>query len=59
MQPVSKQWLGKHASTTERLDSMLSAPRPLLCNGAVTSMKNRNYVFCVIRAEELSLRQLA
>jgi hypothetical protein len=31
--PTAKQRLGKHASTIERLFSMISAPRPLLCNG--------------------------
>jgi hypothetical protein len=37
--PIARQRLGKHASKTERLFSMWSAPRPLLCNGAVNTLK--------------------
>jgi hypothetical protein len=37
--PIARQRLGKHASTIERLFSMWSAPRPLLCNGAVNTPK--------------------
>jgi hypothetical protein len=37
--PIARQRLGKHASTIKRLLSMWSAPRPLLCNGAVNTPK--------------------
>jgi hypothetical protein len=34
-QSVAKERLGKQTSATERLFSMGSSPRPLLCNGSV------------------------
>jgi hypothetical protein len=36
---IVKQRLGKHVSTIERLFSIWSAPRPLLCNGTVKTPK--------------------
>jgi hypothetical protein len=36
---VARQRLGKHASAIERLFSMWSAPRQLLCNGAINTSK--------------------
>jgi hypothetical protein len=38
-QNVAKQQLGKRTSTIERLFSMGSAPRPLLCNGSVNKFQ--------------------
>jgi hypothetical protein len=42
---VAKQWLGKETSTTERLFSMGSAPRPLLCNGSVNTFQQQRLCF--------------
>jgi hypothetical protein len=39
---IARQRLGKHASKVERLFSMWSAPRKLLCNGAVKTPKIRD-----------------
>jgi hypothetical protein len=38
--PIARQRLGKHASTIKRLFSMLSAPLPLLCTGALNTPKS-------------------
>jgi hypothetical protein len=70
--PVAKQSLGKqwpllgntrnvHALNNRRtVLSMLSASRPLLCNDAVNTppKQQRDCVFCVVRAEEISWRKL-
>jgi hypothetical protein len=37
--PIAKQRPGKHASTIESIFSLWSAPRPLLCKGAVNTPK--------------------
>jgi hypothetical protein len=51
---IATQRLGKQASTTEKMCSVWSEPRPLLCNGSVTRFNKGDCVFCVVRAEELS-----
>jgi hypothetical protein len=71
--PVAKQWLCKQqplqrndrnietSDNRRMVFSMSSAPLPLLSNGAVNTplQQERGFVFCVVRAEELSCWQLA
>jgi hypothetical protein len=45
--PNAGQRLGKHVPTTERLFSMWSAPRPLLCNDALNTLQQ--YRLCFLR----------
>jgi hypothetical protein len=42
---IAKQRLGKEASTTNRLFSMGSAPRSLLCNGSVNMFQQQRLCF--------------
>jgi hypothetical protein len=56
--PIGRQRLGKHVRAVKNAPNnrravfyMWSAPRPLLCNGAVntTAQKQRGCVSCVVR----------
>jgi hypothetical protein len=52
MHSVSKQWNCKHGYIIQRIFSMESVPRPLLCNVAVNTpnLNSRETVFCAVRA---------
>jgi hypothetical protein len=53
---IAKQRLGKQTSTIEKMFSMGSAPRPLLCSGSINMFQQWKAVFYVGSVQRIYLK---